>query len=57
MRLTGILAILGEHLGDLLTDFTVGKLDIVLGGAVIGHQGQETVIGNVKLLPAVSYSR
>lgn len=47
--LTGVLAILGEHLADLLTDFVIGDLDVVLGGAVVGHEGKEAVIGNVNL--------
>jgi hypothetical protein len=35
--LTGVLAVLGEHLVDLVTNLAVGDLDVVLGGAVIGH--------------------
>jgi hypothetical protein len=49
VQLTGILAILGEHLVDLVTNLVVGELDIVLGGAVIRHEGEETIVGNVNL--------
>jgi hypothetical protein len=48
-RLTGVLALLVEHLVDLVTDFAVGELDVVLGGAVVGHEGEEAVVGNVNL--------
>jgi hypothetical protein len=47
--LTGVLAVLGEHLVDLVTNLAVGDLDVVLGGAVIGHEGEEAVVGNVEL--------
>jgi hypothetical protein len=49
MRLTGVLAIVGEELGDLVTNLTIGNLDVVLGGAIIGHEGEETIVGNVEL--------
>lgn len=48
-RLTGVLLLLGEELADLLANLTIGDLDIVLGVAVIGHQGQEVIIGDVEL--------
>lgn len=47
--LTGVLAILSEHLVDLVTDLTVWDLDVVLGGAVLRHEGEETVVSNVEL--------
>jgi hypothetical protein len=47
--LTGVLAILGEHLVDLVANLALGNLDVVLGGAVIGHEGEETIVGNVEL--------
>ena len=47
--LTGVLAVLGEELVDLVANLAVGELDVVLGGAVVGHEGEETVIGNVEL--------
>jgi hypothetical protein len=49
MQLTGVLAVLGEHLVDLVTNLVLGKLDVVLGGAVVRHQGEETVVSNVDL--------
>jgi hypothetical protein len=34
---------------DLLTNLTLGNLDVVLGLAVIGHQGEETIVRDIKL--------
>lgn len=48
-ELTGVLAVLGEELADLVANLAVGKLDIVLGGAVVGHKREETVIGDIEL--------
>lgn len=48
-QLTSVLAILVEELVDLVTNLAIGELDIVLGGTVIRHEGEETVVGNVKL--------
>lgn len=48
-ELTGVLALLGEELVDLVSDLAIGDLDIVLGGAVIGHEGKETILRNVDL--------
>lgn len=47
--LTGVFALVGEQLADLLTDFTVGNLDVVLGVAKIVHEGEETVVTDVQL--------
>lgn len=49
MRLTALLLINGEHLVDLLTNFVVGNLDIILGVTVVGHQGHEAILGDVEL--------
>ena len=48
-ELTGVLALFGEELVDLVSDLAIGDLDIVLGGAVIGHEGKETILRNVDL--------
>lgn len=48
--LTGILLLGLEQLLDLLANFTLRDLDIVLGSTIIGHQGQETVISDIKLV-------
>lgn len=48
--LTGILLLGLEQLLDLLANFTFWDLDIVLRSTVVGHQGQETVIGDIKLV-------
>ena len=47
--LTGVLLIFPEKLLDLVTDLAVWHFDIILGVTVIGHQGQEIIIGNVEL--------
>lgn len=52
--LTGILAVLGEKLVDLVASLAVWNLDIVFHGAVVGHQGEEAVVGDVKLRALVS---
>lgn len=38
-----------EHFVNLVTNFAFGHLDIVLGGAIIGHEGQEAIVSDVKL--------
>ena len=48
-ELTGVLALFGEELVDLVSDLAIGDLDIVLGGAVIGHEGKETIVLDVEL--------
>ena len=47
--LTGIFLLAMEKSLDLLAYLTLGNLDIVLGLAIIGHQGEESIIGDVKL--------
>ena len=49
MSLTGILVLLNEHLVDLVANLTLGELAIVLGGAILGHEGEETIVSNVEL--------
>jgi hypothetical protein len=46
----GVLLLLLEELGDLLANLVVGKRDIVLGVTVIGHEREETVVGDVEQL-------
>jgi len=45
-----VLALIGEELGDLLSNFAIRKLDIVLGSAVIRHERKETIVGNIEEL-------
>lgn len=47
--LTSIFLVGLEKLGDLLADFTIWNLDIVLHVTSFGHQTQETVVGDIKL--------
>ena len=47
--LTGVLALLVEKLVKLVTDLAVGNLDVVLGGTIIGHEGEETIVSDVEL--------
>lgn len=49
-KLTGVLLLGAEKTLDLLTNFTLRQLDIVLGGTVIRHEGQEAIVGDVELL-------
>ncbi|CAF3632961.1 unnamed protein product [Fusarium graminearum] len=47
--LTGVLLLFLEELGDLLANLVVGKGNIVLGVTVVGHEGEETIVGDVEL--------
>ena len=53
--LTGILLLGPEKLLDLLANFTVWDLDIILGSAIVGHERQEAVISDIEL-PKLSAS-
>ena len=53
-ELTGLLLVISEQLLDLVPDFSIGDLDVVLGAAIIGHEGQETVVADVELIAKVS---
>jgi hypothetical protein len=46
---TGVLLLGAEELLDLLTDVSVGDLHVVLGVAVFAHEGEEAIVGDVKL--------
>jgi hypothetical protein len=48
-QLTGVLLFSSEKLLDLLANLTLGDLNIILGLAIISHQGEETIIGNIEL--------
>jgi hypothetical protein len=54
VKLTGVLSILSEELVDLVASFAVRNLHIVLGATIIGHEGEESVVGDVELFP-ISY--
>jgi hypothetical protein len=45
----GVLSFLHEQLLDLLTNLTIGLLDVVLGVAGVIHEGKETVISHINL--------
>lgn len=47
---TGIFVLGDEHLLDLVTNISLGELDIVLGVTIVRHEGKEAVIGNIKLV-------
>lgn len=49
MKLTGIFFISAEELLDLVTDFTIRNLDIILGLTIISHKREKTVVRNVEL--------
>jgi len=46
----GVLLVSAEELLDLVTNFALGDFDVVLGGAILRHEGQETVVGDIKQL-------
>lgn len=50
VELTGILLISLEELGDLVTDFAIRDLDVVLGVAVVAHQRKEAIIRDIELV-------
>lgn len=54
-KLTGILLVLLEELVDLVANLAVGHADIILGLAIVGHEGEETIVGNVELSARVSF--
>jgi hypothetical protein len=47
--LTGVLLLLTEELVDLFANLTLWNLDIILGSTVLGHEGEEAVVGDVEL--------
>jgi hypothetical protein len=47
--LTSILLLNGEELLDLLANFALGNLDIILGLTIIGHQGEVTIVRDIEL--------
>jgi hypothetical protein len=49
-KLTGVFLLGGEKLVNLLTNFAIGNLNIVLGLTIIGHQRKKTIIGDIELL-------
>ena len=48
-KLTSIILLFSEHFGDLVTNFTVWDLDIILGATIFRHQREETIIGDIEL--------
>ena len=50
LQLTSVLLLSAEKLLNLVTNFTIRNLDIVLGLSVISHKGEETIIRDVKLM-------
>lgn len=46
---TDVLLLDLEELSDLLTNFIIWELNIILGGSVFLHQVEETIIGDVDL--------
>lgn len=52
--LTGILLLGLEKLGNLVTDFAIRHTDIILGIAILAHQREEAIVGNIKLTLYIS---
>jgi hypothetical protein len=49
-QLTGVLLLDGEKLLNLVTNFSVRNLDIILSLSVFSHQGKESIVRDIKLL-------
>ena len=49
VSLTSILLFSAEEFLNLVANFTVGKLHVILGRAIIAHKREEVVISDVKL--------
>jgi len=45
-----VLAFLDEELLDLVASLAIRDLDVVLSGAVVGHEGEEIVVSHIKEL-------
>lgn len=52
--LTGDLLLNLEQLVNLLANLSIGDLDIVLGVAIIVHEGEETIVGDIDLYNTMS---
>ena len=50
MVLTDVLLLNLEELLDLVANLTVRELDIILGVAVVVHEGEEAIVGDVELM-------
>ena len=46
---TDVFAFILEELLDLVTNFALRNLDIVLGRTIIGHEREETIVGDIEL--------
>lgn len=49
LRLTSIFLLGAEEFLNLIADLTLRYLDVILSIAVVGHQGEESIIRDVKL--------
>jgi hypothetical protein len=49
MNLTSVFAVVSEQFGDLVANIAIWDLDIILGGAIIRHEREETIVGDVEL--------
>ena len=54
--LTGVLAVVLEELLDLVAGLSIWDLDIVLGGSIIVHEGEETIISDVELVDVLAHA-
>jgi hypothetical protein len=46
----GVLLFGAEKLLNLFANLAFGHLDIILGGTIVGHEGQETIVSDVEQL-------
>ena len=47
--LTGVFPIIGEQLGNLAANISFWNLDIILGRAIVRHEREEAVVGDIEL--------
>jgi len=48
-QLTGVFLLGTEKALDLFTNLTLRHLNIILGFAIVGHEGQEAIVRDIKL--------
>jgi len=46
----GVLFFIGEKFVNLVTNFSIRNLDIILSLTIVSHQGKEAIVGNVEQL-------
>lgn len=50
IQITGVFLLRAEELLNLVANFSVRNLDIILGSAVIRHEREEVIVGDIQLM-------